>query len=42
MLEIRHLTKKYDEVILDDLSVTFPDCGLVVIYGESGCGKSTL
>lgn len=42
MLEIRHLTKKYDEVILDNLSVTFPECGLVVIYGESGCGKSTL
>ena len=42
MLEIKHLTKKYDEIVLNDLSVVFPERGLVVIYGDSGCGKSTL
>lgn len=42
MLEIKHLTKYYDEKIIDDLNVTFDATGLVVIVGESGCGKTTL
>lgn len=42
MLEIRNLTKIYDEVIIDNLSVTFPGTGMVIIVGESGCGKTTL
>ncbi|MCH5179667.1 MAG: ABC transporter ATP-binding protein [Erysipelotrichales bacterium] len=43
MLKVKHLTKKYqNRVILDDLSFTFPNTGIIAIVGESGCGKSTL
>lgn len=42
MLEIKNLYKRYDEVIIDNLSITFPSFGMVVISGESGCGKTTL
>ncbi|MGN1182119.1 MAG: ATP-binding cassette domain-containing protein [Faecalibacillus sp.] len=42
MLKINHLTKRYDHLILDDISLEFPSHGLVVIVGNSGCGKSTL
>lgn len=43
MLTLDHITKKYgDKVALDDVSLVFPDKGLVVICGESGCGKTTL
>lgn len=43
MLELKHICKKFqDRVILDDISLKFPDYGLIGIQGESGCGKSTL
>lgn len=43
MLELKHIYKKFeDRVIFNDLSITFPDCGMIGIQGESGCGKSTL
>ncbi|MCD8028428.1 MAG: ATP-binding cassette domain-containing protein [Erysipelotrichaceae bacterium] len=43
MLELKHITKKFQErVILDNISITLPDHGLIGIQGESGCGKSTL
>lgn len=42
MLEIKNLTKRYDQLIIDNLSVTFQSTGLVIIVGESGCGKTTL
>ena len=48
MLEIRNLTKIYrsktgEEVrALDNVSVTFPEQGMVFILGKSGSGKSTL
>ena len=42
MLEIKKLSKKYDDLIIDDLSVVFPNVGMVVIIGDSGCGKTTL
>ena len=42
MLEIRHLYKEYDDIIIDDLNYTFSSKGMYVILGESGCGKSTL
>lgn len=46
MLTLQHITKSYfsgnDEIkILDDISITFPQKGLIGIYGKSGCGKST-
>ncbi len=48
MLEIRNITKKYIDnknehiIALDEVSISFPDTGLVVINGTSGCGKTTL
>lgn len=48
MLEVRNLVKVYkpkkgSEVrALNDVSIKFPEKGLVFILGKSGCGKSTL
>ncbi len=48
MLEIRNLTKIYrsktgEEVrALNDVSISFPESGMVFILGKSGSGKSTL
>ena len=47
MLTLENITKSYfiadEEVkVLDDISIQFPDYGLIGIRGESGCGKSTL
>lgn len=48
MLEIRHVTKTYrsktGETVraLDDISISFPEAGMVFILGKSGSGKSTL
>ena len=43
MLKVSGITKKYKTVTaLDNVTVTFPDKGLVAILGESGSGKSTL
>lgn len=46
-LELKNVTKKFrtiegKNILFEDLSITFPKQGLVVITGESGCGKSTL
>ena len=48
MLEARHLKKEYktkNGVVtkaLDDVSLTFPETGMIFILGKSGSGKSTL
>lgn len=48
MLEALHLTKVYktkggaDVRALDDVSITFPEKGMVFLLGKSGSGKSTL
>ncbi len=48
MLEIKNLTKIYrsktgDEVrALDNVSISFPESGMIFILGKSGSGKSTL
>lgn len=42
MLEIKNLTKEYDDIVIDNLSVIFPSTGMVIIIGKSGCGKTTL
>jgi len=48
MLEIKNLTKIYrsktgDEVkALDNVSISFPETGMIFILGKSGSGKSTL
>ena len=41
-LEIKNLSKKYNgQVVLDNVSYSFPSKGLFVLLGESGVGKST-
>ena len=43
MIEIKNLTKRFGSaIILDDVTLSLPNRGLVVIRGENGCGKSTL
>lgn len=46
-LEIVNLTKKIsfkkEEIVLfDQLNISFPEYGMIGIFGESGCGKTTL
>lgn len=43
-LELKNVTKKFktiegENVLFENLSITFPKQGLVVITGESGCGN---
>lgn len=47
MLELKHISKIYtskagETRALDDVSVVFPEKGMVFVLGKSGCGKSTL
>ena len=43
MLELKNIYKGFDQrVVLDHISLQFPDTGFIGIQGESGCGKSTL
>ena len=43
MIEIEHLTKRYDDtVVVDDVSLRVEDGMIVVVVGTSGAGKSTL
>lgn len=42
MLELRHVGKRYQEVVIDDVNITLPSCGFFLLKGPSGCGKSTL
>lgn len=48
MLELRNVTRVYTSQsgpavrALDNISLTFPEKGMVFIVGKSGCGKTTL
>lgn len=45
LFRVSHLSKRYkgeDKFVLDDLSFSLPDRGMIAIAGKSGCGKSTL
>jgi phospholipid/cholesterol/gamma-HCH transport system ATP-binding protein len=43
MIEVKHLSKKFDSlVVLDDVSFTVDEAQLVVILGPSGTGKTIL
>ena len=42
-IRIHNLSKRFgDKTVLEDLSLTLPDSGVVVIEGRSGAGKTTL
>jgi len=42
-IKISGLTKKYGEkTVLDHVSLSLPDAGMVFVLGASGAGKSTL
>ena len=43
LLEIKNLTKSFDEkIVIDSLSLSLPERGIVAVMGPSGCGKTTL
>ena len=42
MLELSDVSFSYDKTVLQNINISFPNRGLVVILGKSGCGKSTL
>ena len=43
MIEIRNLYKKYGkECVLNIISLSLPETGLIAIVGPSGCGKTSL
>ncbi len=42
LIKINHLSYSYqDKKVLNDISVSFPDSGFIVILGKSGSGKTT-
>lgn len=41
VIEVEHLTKKYQDFILDDISFKIPAGSIVGFVGENGAGKST-
>ena len=43
MIELKNVSKSFNGVkVLNNINLSFPQYGIVVIYGPSGCGKSTL
>ena len=41
--KLLNISKKYqNQIVLDDISFSLPQNGLIIIKGKSGCGKSTL
>lgn len=43
LIEIKNLTKKYEKkIIFENLNMSIPDKGVVILKGINGCGKSTL
>ena len=43
MISLLHLTLRYGgKLVLDDLSLTLPEQGILCLMGPSGCGKTTL
>ena len=42
MLELKKIYKRYDREVLNNISISFPNKGLICLVGASGSGKSTL
>jgi ATP-binding cassette ChvD family protein len=42
VIEVNHLTKGFDRVLIEDLSFSLPRNGIVGIIGPNGVGKTTL
>lgn len=43
MIHLKHITKQYgDKVILQNVSLSLPETGVLCLMGPSGCGKTTL
>ena len=43
MFKLKIINKTYgDNVVFDDAEISFPETGLILLYGHNGAGKSTL
>ncbi|MEA4826957.1 MAG: ATP-binding cassette domain-containing protein, partial [Clostridium sp.] len=43
MIEIKHLTKKFDDkVVFQDFNLEIETGDFIIFSGDSGCGKTTL
>lgn len=42
MLEAVNIKKKYDNIVLNDISFSIPDKSIVLLNGDNGMGKTTL
>ena len=43
MIEVKNLSKKYDEaIVFDNASFTLPSTGLFILNSDNGSGKTTL
>ncbi len=43
MLRLKNITKAYeDNIVFNDAEISFPETGLILLYGHNGAGKSTL
>lgn len=43
VIDLLNVSKSYgEEQVLSHLSLSFPETGFVLLFGESGCGKTTL
>ena len=42
MIEVKNISKRYRNTVLDDISFTAEKCQCICIIGANGCGKTTL
>lgn len=42
MIELKNITKRFNNIVLDNLNYKFSETGLYVINGDNGSGKTTL
>lgn len=41
-IELKHIKKRYDKMVLEDINLKICDKSFIAVVGKSGSGKSTL